>query len=137
MSLFSKLFPQAHELQSAAKRIKSLEATVSDLASKNGILWNNYNSESKRAETLAAEIAPLKAKIRKQNEADLLLVSMQIQKRILDGEKLETSATLQGLYAQQQAMSNYYPYASYQSPLSGLGQALGIGGMLSGMAAGR
>lgn len=55
------------------------------------------------------KLAEMEGKIRKQNEADLLLVSMQIVQRIAAGEKKESSP-LQSLIAQQaSAMQNVYP----------------------------
>jgi hypothetical protein len=56
------------------------------------------------------ELAKLKTNLREQNEADLLLVSQRIAKRIMDGEKKEALAqdlALQGnLLSQQQALGN-------------------------------
>ena len=133
MTIFQRLFPKAVELDRAAKRIDVLDAENVELRRKNSNLWDSYSSANNRAEVLAKESADLKAKIRKQTEADLLLVSMQIQKRILEGEKIETSSGLQALYAQQQSLaSNLSPYSGYMSQLGGLGQALGLGSVFGG-----
>lgn len=133
MSIFQRLFPKAVELDKAAKRIDVLDAENVELRRKNSALWDSYNSANNRAEVLAKENSDLKAKIRKQTEADLLLVSMQIQQRILAGEKIETSSGLQSLYAQQQALAaNYSPYGSYMSQLGSLGQTLGLGNLFGG-----
>lgn len=133
MTIFQRLFPKAVELDRAAKRIDVLDAENVELRRKNSNLWDSYSSANNRAEVLAKESADLKAKIRKQTEADLLLVSMQIQKRILEGEKIETSSGLQALYAQQQSLaSNISPYSGYMGQLGGLGQALGLGNIFGG-----
>lgn len=133
MTIFQRLFPKAVELDKAAKRIDVLDAENVELRRKNSNLWDSYNSANNRAEVLAKESTDLKAKIRKQTEADLLLVSMQIQKRILEGEKIETSSGLQALYAQQQSLaSNISPYSGYMGQLGGLGHALGLGNVFGG-----
>jgi len=77
-----------------------------------------------------AEAAELKKKVRDQNEADLLLVSLQIVKRITDGEKRETSPGLQTLLDQQAALRSS-PYQSYSGYGNMLG-SLGLGGLLGG-----
>src|SRR5882672_7464782 len=70
------------------------------------------------------KIAELEGKIRKQNEADLLLLSMQIVQRITAGEKKE-SPPLQSLLAQQAtAMQNVYPHGLYPG-LGALGNVFG------------
>jgi hypothetical protein len=76
---------------------------------------------------LRAERDSLHAKVREQNEADLLLVSMQIQQKILGGEKKENLAgevaLQQRLVAQQSAMQNLNPYHGglFGSPLGQYG----------------
>lgn len=72
------------------------------------------------------EIDKLKRELRKQNDADLLLVSMQIVQRITAGEKKDTSPQLRALYDQQSALQNS-PYASYASQLGGYGALGGLG----------
>jgi hypothetical protein len=63
---------------------------------------------------LRAERDSLQAKVREQNEADLLLVSMRITQRVLAGEKKE--ALTSDLYAQQQLMAMS---GQYQNPYGG------------------
>lgn len=79
-------------------------------------------NESTRNERSRAD--ELEKKVRKQNEADLLLVSLQIVQRITAGEKKETPA-LQSLLNQQSVLSSYYqqqgPYSRPGDILAGLG----------------
>jgi hypothetical protein len=72
--------------------------------------------------SLNAEKDALQSKIREQNEADLLLVSMRITQRILAGEKKE--ALTSDLYAQQQLMAMS---GQYQNPYGSFGQSSGLG----------
>jgi conjugal transfer/entry exclusion protein len=73
------------------------------------------------------KLAELEGKIRKQNEADLLLLSMQIVNRLTAGEKKD-SPQLQSLIAQQAAaMQNVYPQG-----MSGIGL---LGNVFGGAAA--
>lgn len=133
MKLFNRLFPKAAELERASKRIDGLVSDVGELTIKNANLWESFNRVQASVETLTKENADLKAKVRKQTEADLLLVSMQIQKRIIDGEKIETSSSLQALYAQQQNLAANSPYAGYMGQLGYSASNLGmIGSLLSG-----
>ena len=130
MSLFQRLFPKATELTSAAKRIEVLGNDNATLSKQVAALWESFNSEHARVESLTKERDELKAKVRKQTEADLLLVSMQIQKRILEGEKIETSGSLQSLYMQQQSLAANSPYAGYMGQLGYSASNLGLIGTL-------
>lgn len=127
MSLFRKLFPKAQELTDAKSRIGTLEADRAELEKRHATLWESYNALDKEVQKERAKKAELEKKLRKQNDADLLLVSMQIQKRIVDGERRETSPVLAQLYAQQQSLSSNYNYG-YQQQYGGHAQDyLGLG----------
>lgn len=72
-----------------------------------------------------AKVADLEAKIRKQTEADLLLISMQIVNRIAAGEKKDTPV-MTGLLQQQAAMmQNVYPYGMDYAGMGNLGMLAG------------
>lgn len=90
-----------------------------------------YTTIKAQGEAAAAnkELGELKAKLRQQNEADLLFVSMQITKRLMEGEKRDSS-DLQSLLSQQARLAqNVYPQGAYNSGLlGGLGNIFGYPG---------
>lgn len=72
------------------------------------------------------QLAEAQKKIRQQNEADLLLVSMQLVNRLTAGEKKDSPA-VQSLLQQQAALAqNIYPQGAYNTGvLGGLGNIFG------------
>lgn len=128
MGLFAKLFPKAAELQKANDRIEVLEVKHAELTQRNKSLWDSCNANERALQDKSAELDKVLAKVREQNDADLLLVSMQIVQRVVAGEKKETSPQLRALYSQQSALQNS-PYASYANQLGSVGMLGGLGGM--------
>lgn len=117
-----------------AKRVREMEAKLAEAEAvkaqaENGAYKAAQDVEQARKALSAAntELAQLRAKVREQNEADLLFVSMQITKRLLGGEKKE-SPQVQMLINQQAALQNAYPYGAYSQ-----GYGLGLGGVLGGI----
>lgn len=111
-----------------AKRVPELERALGVLRDEHDRLHKDITmlrsglenaNETTIKERLRAD--ELERKVRKQNEADLLLVSLQIVQRITAGEKKETSTQL-GSLLQQQAMlqQQYGPYSS-GNLLAGIG----------------
>ena len=78
-----------------------------------------------------ARIADLEAKVRKQNEADLLMVSMQIVNRLVAGEEKDSPAMVNLLAQQAAAMQNIYPYGTGIAGMAALG-GLGLSALLYG-----
>ena len=62
-----------------------------------------------------ARVAELQRQIRAQNEADLLLVSMQIVNRLTAGEKKDSPAMTSLLSQQAALMQNVYPQGVYNT----------------------
>ena len=76
--------------------------------------------------SVTKQLAEAEKKIRQQNEADLLLVSMQLVNRLTAGEKKDSPA-VQSLLQQQAALAqNVYPQGAYNmGVLGGLGNIFG------------
>lgn len=133
MSIIARLFPKVAELEAARKRIDALEADKQELQRRHTALWESYNRHDATVQSQRNEIAELNAKLREQNDADLLLVSARIAIAILKGQKPEPSdlALRQSLYSQ----SSYYNqlggnYRTVTGTAGGLLGALGLGGIL-------
>lgn len=106
-----------------AKRLPQVERELAQAKEAEQRTNRIYHAIQLDLQTAKAKLAELQGKIRKQNEADLLLISMQIVQRIAAGEKKE-SPQLQSLIAQQAAaMQNVYPYGG--NPLGMLGGIFG------------
>ena len=131
MNLLKILFPKAAELAEARSRIEQLEADKDDLKRKEAALWESYNRHDATVQSQRSEIANLKAKLREQNDADLLAVSARIAIKILKGEKPAASelALQQNLIQQQRAYGQAYEYAVGPYGSGGLLNQLGLRGI--------
>lgn len=132
MSIFSRLFPKALELEQAKHRIEVLETDKAELAERNKALWASYNNSDATVQKQRTELANLTKKLREQNDADLLLVSARIAIATLKGEKPVAAdvALQQNLISQQAALSGYY---SGQMSGGGLLGQLGLASALGGV----
>lgn len=112
MSLFSRLFPKAAQLERASKRIETLEADRAELTQNNEKLLENNSALDTAVQKQRSEIAEIKTKLRDQTDADLVLVSARIIMSTLNGNKPDHSdIAMQQLLVsqQQQAYGNAYP----------------------------
>jgi len=123
----AKRLPQVEaELEATKERLRT-EASHAQTADRIA------NTAAADLEKVRAELDKVRAQTRKQNEADLLLLSLQIVQRITAGDKKETSAQLNSMLAQQAAlMQNVYPYGLGQYGASGGGA---LGSLLGGAGA--
>lgn len=131
MKLLARLFPKAAEVAAANQHAENAEAELSGLKAQHKTLWDSYSSHDTTIKNLRNELDALKAKLREQTDADLLLVSARIAVTILRGQKPAASdmALQQNLLAQQAALASPYN----QSPgYAGLLQGLGRGGIFGG-----
>lgn len=128
MGLFQKLFPKAAQLDAAERALEAAKADASEAKQSLKNLWESYHAHDAALQKLRAELSEAQQKVRAQNEADLLLVSMQIIQRITAGEKKETSSGLQSLLMQQQALQSAYPIGAYNMGM-GAGSYLGLAGL--------
>lgn len=99
-----KLFPKAAELEAKEKRIQELELRCNQLTQ----VANHVHQAESETATARQELQKIKAQVREQTTADLMLVSARIIAGALKGEKLkEADISLQRtLYSQQQQMAN-------------------------------
>jgi len=110
-----------------AKRLPQVERQLAQAQSGEQEAQRVLYAVQQQLSSANLKLAELEGKIRKQNEADLLLLSMQIVNRLTAGEKKD-SPQLQSLIAQQAAaMQNVYPHGVY-----GLGA---LGSLCGGAAA--
>ena len=111
-----------------AKRLPQVEAERDQAVQ---VAANTERAAAEARQNLAvatAKISELEGKVRTQNEADLLLVSMQLVHRLTVGEKKDSPAVM-GLLQQQAALQqNVYPYGAYNSGMLGM-----AGSALSGL----
>jgi uncharacterized protein (UPF0335 family) len=73
--LFHRLFPRAAEMNAVMAHVEDLEEERGKLKHELKTLWDSYYSHDATVKSQRAEIASLKAKLREQVDADLLLVS--------------------------------------------------------------
>lgn len=130
MSLYSRLFPKAAELEKANKRIEVLEADRAELTKRNSKLWESYNSHDAALQKARTELSEVKGKLREQTDADLLLVSARIIQATLRGEKPNSEDVVrqQQLSALQQSLRpyDYYSGQANMGMLGGLGLAAAL-----------
>ena len=103
MKLLLWLWPSAHHLENARRLVELLSKERDELKKRNEALWVIYNQAEAAKNGFRAEFEKAQAKLRKQNEADLILVSAKIIMDVLNGGNPSNQAIAlqQSLLAQQ------------------------------------
>lgn len=136
MNMLRKFFGLSDKSESSESiELESLRVELDDLKNKNTELWkscNKFESRALSAESKVVEIEKdLKSKLREQNDADLLLVSIRIANTIVSGKK-PAADDLARQQALQINMKNYSHYGYPSAAMDMYGQnsllnTLGLG----------
>ena len=85
-AVFTDPIETQRQLNAATEDIVRKDAEIHELRDECCSYGEKYYKRKKAHETLEGEVEELRKRVRVQNEADLFLVSSQIQNRILRGE---------------------------------------------------
>ena len=128
MNRIRKFFQGIDQAANLGHRCAELESRNADLLNRISTLEARISKEQRENSLLKAEVEKVKTKVREQTEADLVLTSLKIVLRAVQGATKESLGPLVSIQAQQMAaMQNVSPayYANFGGVLGALGGGFG------------